>query len=53
MFHFESQTCLNPLTVAMVTLTPLELQSRFGDKLLKFQVVCPQNGTAVQKGLNG
>ena len=25
----------------------LEPQSRFGDILLKFQVVCPQNGTAV------
>ena len=23
-------------------LTPLELQSRFGDKALKFQVICPQ-----------
>ena len=33
-------------------LTPLEPQSRFGDKPLKFQVVCPQNGTAVLKGLN-
>ena len=33
-------------------LTPLEPESRFGDKPLKFQVVCPQNGTAVLKGLN-
>ena len=32
-------------------LTPLEPQSRFGDKPLKYQVVCPQNGTAVLKGL--
>ena len=32
-------------------LTPLEPQSRFGDKPVKFQVVCPQNGTAVLKGL--
>ena len=31
--------------------TPLEPQSRFGDKPLKFQVVCPQNGTAVLQGL--
>ena len=30
-------------------LTPLEPQSRFGDKLLKIWVVCPQNGTAVLK----
>ena len=32
-------------------LTPLVLESRFGDKPVKFQVVCPQNGTAVLKGL--
>ena len=29
--------------------TPLEPQSRFGDKPVKFQVVFPQNGTAVLK----
>ena len=29
----------------------LEPQSHFGDKALKFQVVCPQNGTVVLKGL--
>ena len=29
----------------------LEPQSRFGDKPVKFQLVCPQNGTAVLKGL--
>ena len=28
----------------------LEPQSRFGDKPAKFQIVCPQNGTAVLKG---
>ena len=27
------------------------LQSCFGDKLLEFEVVCPQNGTAVLNGL--
>ena len=32
-------------------LTHLELQYRFGDKALKFQVVCPRNGTGVLKGL--
>ena len=32
-------------------LTLLEPQFRFRDKPLKFQVVCPQNGTAVLKGL--
>ena len=31
-------------------LTPLEPQSRFGDKLLEIKLVCPQNGTAVLKG---
>ena len=31
--------------------TLLGPQSRFGDKPVKFQVVCPQNGTAVSKGL--
>ena len=30
----------------------LEPQSRFGDTRLHFQVVCPENGTAVLKGLN-
>ena len=29
----------------------LEPQSRFGDKPVKFQVVRPQNGTAVLRGL--
>ena len=29
----------------------LDPQSRFGDKPVKFQVVCPQNGTAVLEGL--
>ena len=33
------------------SLTLFEPQSRFGDKPVKFQVVCPQNGTAVLKGL--
>ena len=32
-------------------LTLLEPQSRCGGKPLKLQVVCPQNGTAVLKGL--
>ena len=31
-------------------LTLLGLQSRFGEKPVKFQVVCHQNGTAVLKG---
>ena len=33
------------------SLTLLEPQSHFEDKPLKFQVICPQNGTAVLKGL--
>ena len=33
------------------SLTPLEPQSRFGDKPLKFQAVCPPHGTAVLEGL--
>ena len=32
-------------------LTLLEPQSRFGGKPVKFQIVCPQNGTAVLEGL--
>ena len=32
-------------------LTLLELQSHFGNKALKFQIVCPRNGTAVLKGV--
>ena len=35
-----------------MALTLLELQSHFGDNPVKFQVVCPQIGTAVLKGLN-
>ena len=38
--------------VLTLVLTLLEPQSRFGDKPFKDQVVCPQNGTAVLKGLN-
>ena len=32
-------------------MTPLKLQSPFGDKPLRIQVVCTQNGTAVLKEL--
>ena len=35
----------------ILSLTPLEPQSPFGDKPVKFQVVCPRNVTAVLKGL--
>ena len=37
--------------VLLYYLTPLAPQSRFGDNPLKFKVICPQNGTAVLKGL--
>ena len=32
-----------------LVLTPVELQSHFGDKLLEIRFVCPQKGTAVLK----
>ena len=41
-----------PFSFVAPSLTLLEPQSRFGDNSLKFQVVCPQNGTGVLKGLN-
>ena len=37
------------LTGAPMALTSLGPQSRFGDKLLKICMVCPQNGTPVLK----
>ena len=37
------RACLNPFRTAVPYIC--------GDKPLKFQVVCPQNGTAVLKGL--
>ena len=42
---FSPPVCFSP------SLTLLEPHFRFGDKPLKFQVVCPQIGTAVLKGL--
>ena len=42
----------NQSTTLPLTLTLLELQSRFGDNPVNFQVVCSQNGTAVLKGLS-
>ena len=48
----RAKSVISPQFVAFVSsLTPLAPQSRFGDKTLKFQGVCPQNGTAVLKGL--
>ena len=51
--------CLEIFT-ALITWGPalngtafLGLQSHFGDKSLKFQVLCPQNGTAVLSGISG
>ena len=40
------------ILVEQPSLTLLELQSHFGDKPLKFQVVCTPNGTAVLKGFS-
>ena len=39
-------------TAIVAVLSLLGPQSRFGDKPLKLQVVCPPNGTAVLKGLS-
>ena len=39
------------VTLLSARLTLLKPRSRFGDKPLKFQVVCPRNGTAGLKGL--
>ena len=39
-----------PPSGTLSELTPFELQSRLGDKPVKFQVVCPRSGTAVLKG---
>ena len=47
---FESLTCSYGHSTG--TLTLIEPQSGFGDKPLKRHVVCPQNGTAVLKGLS-
>ena len=44
--------CLHTGTAVLNGLTLLEPKSRFGDRPVKFQVVCPQNGTAVLKGLS-
>ena len=53
LFCSRLSVCLSvfiPLLSCMLNL--LEPQSRFGDKLLIIWVVCPQNGTAVLKGLS-
>ena len=43
--------CANGLAFVLLYSTLLELQSHFGDKPVKIQVVCPQNGTPVLIGL--
>ena len=45
MHESHSNSAINMLPTAGLSL--LEPQSRFGDKPFRFQVVCPQNGTAV------
>ena len=49
----EVHHCLfeSPRLGSSESLTLLELQSHFGNKPPESQVVCPQNGTAVLKGL--
>ena len=44
-------TCAALKGLVDLNLLGIGLQSRSGGKPLKFQVVCPQNGTAVLKGL--
>ena len=46
----ETHLC-KPCVILPSRLTPLEPQSRLGTKLLEIWLVCPQNGTAVLKGL--
>ena len=57
MFFFVSHPVHHQLRPSFLSpchsFTLLEPQSRFGDKPLNFQVVCPQNGTAVLNGLTG
>ena len=43
-------TAVHRYTAVRAILTLLKPQSRFGNKPLKFQVVCPLNGTAVLNG---
>ena len=46
----EYHIMLAPCTCCLILLT---LQSRFGDKSLKLQAVCPHNGTALLKQKTG
>ena len=48
--YFVPEESRGPVYPSGTLLTPLEPQSRFGDKLLEIRVVCPQSGTAVLKG---
>ena len=41
--------CLCPWSLKLLTL--LEPRSRFGDKVPRIRLLCPQNGTAILKGL--
>ena len=45
--RLETKAVLKLCAYICISLTLLEPQSRFGGILLKFQVGCPQNGTAV------
>ena len=48
--RYVCDAILRSRVIRVVTL--LEPQSRFGDKPVIFQAVCPQNGTAVLKGIH-
>ena len=49
--NYAAAVCATRRIARLYLLTLLEPQSHFVDKADKFQVVCPQNGTAVLKGL--
>ena len=51
MFACGEKKCGTQINTWRCLLSLLEPQSRFGDKPFKFQLVYPQNGTAVLKGL--
>ena len=50
-FALDARCPARDIAITDRLLTLLGPQSRLGDKAVKFQVVCPQNGTRVLKGL--
>ena len=49
---FSGFPTLSLFSLVKLAITLFELQSHFGGNPLKFQVVCPQIGTAVLKGIS-